>query len=108
MSAASRLTISGEIRDLNGQKIADNAADLWDGTLDTTINRNELNIDDPKNVWTGSESNGSTSTDHCNEWQSSDLSDYGRIGTPIDISPWITDTIAACDSSQGLYCINGQ
>lgn len=43
---------------LDGIKIADDNADLWDGSLDATLNVDELGNPSFANVWTGTRSDG--------------------------------------------------
>jgi hypothetical protein len=48
---------------LNDTKLADNNADLWDGTLDTGISVNQLGLGATGNrVWTGTNTDGTIST----------------------------------------------
>jgi hypothetical protein len=46
--------VSGPVYLLNGTKIADDFADMWDGDLDAPINRNQYNENWQAGVWTGS------------------------------------------------------
>ena len=43
---------------IDGNRVANNNADLWDGSLQHPINRNNLGISESSYVWTGSDSVG--------------------------------------------------
>lgn len=90
-----------------GTKIADNKADLLDGTLDTKINRDQSgsSIGGHQNVWTGTNSNGTLNANNCNNWQSSSSSVNGLGGdTDVTSSTWTAKQNNACNQNLKLYC----
>ena len=50
---------------LDGRRVANNAADLWDGSIASAINLNELGGITNRNVWTGSQANGTEGVAGC-------------------------------------------
>lgn len=60
--AAAYLNISGPVYTTSGKKIADNAADLWDGTVDDTIDSDHTGAGSGAYAVTGSDSSGNYSS----------------------------------------------
>ena len=46
---------------IDGNKVANNNADLWDGSIQTFINRTQIDTSKSTSVWTGTQVDGSTS-----------------------------------------------
>ena len=46
---------------IDGNKVANNNADLWDGSIQTYIDRTQIDIQVSSSVWTGTQADGSTS-----------------------------------------------
>jgi hypothetical protein len=44
---------------IDGNKVANNNADLWDGSIQTNINRTQTDASRSSEVWTGADTNGS-------------------------------------------------
>ena len=96
---------------LDGVKVADDNADLWDGSPDAPINVNELgNAHGPSTiVWTGTLTNGTAQMPFANQLGSSNALN----GYPGDFPPgteynWIQDySPAASDEPGSLYAISG-
>lgn len=68
VNAISHINVQGPVWLVNGTKIANNSADLWDGSLLSPLNRNELGLIYNGQVYTGTTSAG--------------LSDAGYLGNP--------------------------
>lgn len=100
--AKSRLRIISEIYTTNGDKIADGANDLWDGTLDNAISSSRTV------VWTGTEPDGTAADDNCGNW--SGTIDGAEMGvSDTNNNGWISFGVGLdCNLDQGLYCIDGQ
>jgi hypothetical protein len=99
---------------LNGVKIADNWADLTDGTLDALIyvpDTGSGGLSGPGNqTWTGTHANGQPAGVHCNNWTSESNAVTGTVGYhrhALDAdgswSNWQShDT--GCSADRLLYC----
>ncbi|MCC6600363.1 MAG: hypothetical protein IT223_06775 [Crocinitomicaceae bacterium] len=112
-SAASRLNhYSGEYRLLNGTKIADNWADLTDGSLDNKLNVTEYGLTLPGTVvvYTGTNTDGSADgTNNCSNWTSSSPNVWVRGGNgDVTNTEWTFWVFAGCEGAWGtgwkLYC----
>ena len=68
VDAITHIGVQGPVFLVNGTKIADNASDLWDGTLDAALNINELGLTENSLIYTGTKANG--------------LRDIGPLGRP--------------------------
>jgi hypothetical protein len=95
---------------VDGVTIADDWADLTDGTLDNPINKTELNAvpqGGQGRVWTNTEANGgqSFSFAECGNWESNG-SQTGRFGLHASTDPtWTALGFAqGCGFSAALYC----
>ena len=108
--AARFMTKTGPYILVNGTKVADDWADLTDGTLDAAINRTETNVTpmNPIQVWTNTNIDGTpSSTDkHCVDWGNSmggsNKGDFGE--RTVTDSNWTKKGNAACNSVYRLYC----
>jgi hypothetical protein len=86
-------------------KVADNLADLSDGTLDAAINRNEFGNAAPgtQYVWTGVLSNGTVAAETCSNWTST--AGLGRRGSVARTNAgWTQSGTANCNTLRSLYC----
>lgn len=113
LSAATRMThFDGEYRLINGTKIADNWADLVDGSIQHPINVTEYGLTIPGTipVYTGTNTNGSTdSPNTCSDWTSSSGTTWVRGGNGgVSNGEWTFWVFAGCDGNWGtgwkLYC----
>jgi cysteine-rich repeat protein len=101
----------------DGTKIADNWADLVDGTLDAALNRTEIGGPVPigtvpceggnfKTVWTGTSTSGGpvNVNQMCSNWTS--LVGWGHTGRAPDVNFSWTAWCAGdfCDAKSPLYC----
>ncbi len=106
--AATRLTISGKIYNMNLGKVADNAADLWDASFDTAVAYTEHGLA-PATIfpWTGSTSAGLKSASVCSDWASSSSAVSGTFGLGYTTNSGITQSTSTCDTTnRALYCIS--
>ena len=95
-----------------GTKVADNWADLIDGSLDAAINENASGTSQASgNVWTNVTTagarDGSTSNTHgCATWGTALNTRSGNIGTAGNTDNTWTDTggTSTCDIAAYLYC----
>jgi hypothetical protein len=85
--------------------IANDKADLLDGTIAIPISRSQTGA--PQNaspVWTGSQTNGALSS-NCNDWTSNMAVSTGVTGaSSITNSSWINAFSQSCNFTANLYC----
>lgn len=95
---------------VNGTQVADNWADLIDGSLDNPISINELGGAVTADVWTNVNANGSTkntgATGTCSDWAVGSGSWGGGYGVTSSTAGGWTNTgnTAGCDPVNRLYC----
>jgi hypothetical protein len=103
-SPAARFTqgSGGFFQRLDGTKIADDWADLTDGTLDAAI----VPGANPPAAWTGTAADGTPLGGTCSNWTSNSAAQNGRRGIPQQTdSQWsATGADLACNNSLALYC----
>jgi hypothetical protein len=98
---------------LDGRIVADNWADLTDGTLDASISLTEFGtpITGFAYVWTNTKKDGSVESvstiQNCNNWTSASSGNQGLIGRATEAtSYWTTGWgTSNCASTAHLYCI---
>jgi hypothetical protein len=104
-----------EYRLVTGTKIADNWADLVDGTLDAPIDRTEtgaLSVDTSSNcggssrtVRTGTTTAGVATNATCNNFTSGGGGQSGTIGrTTATDSNWTVCGAVNCNQANAIYC----
>ncbi len=74
-------------------------AGLWDGVLDNPINTS-LGMPLGSFWWSGSNTDGNTSINTCNEWNESDPALSGQAG-----GAGISDATMTCDNNLYLICV---
>jgi len=86
--------------------IADDVADLTDGSLDIAILRDENGVALPGNApWTGTDASGSARAETCLDWTSSSSGEYGWVGLETSAtSTWTELFIAGCNQLRRFYC----
>jgi hypothetical protein len=99
---------------VNGTKVADDWADLTDGSLDHAIDRDEFGNSVSGSVWTNTETNGMAHdyTRDCGPgsstsavWTSASGYESGRYGTATaSNSQWTMTNNTACSNNFRLYC----
>lgn len=89
-------------------KVADDTADLADGSVDTLINTTELGTAvTPFNkiVWTGIRAPNTIASETCNGWTTSVSTSTGRRGsTAKSNTQWVDAGTSTCNMSNGLFC----
>lgn len=90
-------------------KVADNWADLTDGTLDNAISLDEAGVSVSNTVWTNVDSGGAavdtTESGTCFSWATDDFNQSGYRGnTGKTGSGWTNDGTSNCSNSNVLYC----
>jgi hypothetical protein len=93
------------VRSTNNTLIANNWADLLDGTIATTLGVAGVYVNGPYDWWSGSLQDGSLDgVNHCASW--TNLGAPGRYGR-FDYSNnyWITVNVSGCSAPSNLLCI---
>jgi hypothetical protein len=91
---------------LDGTIVANNWADLVDGTLAHPIDMNELggNVG-AREAWTGATEQGIASGDNCNNWKSNQVAILGTNGvSSVTDYGWSDIWLQYCDRWVSLYC----
>lgn len=93
-------------RTLNDVDVTSDGSNLYGGGLDANIDRDELNGAVSATVWTGTDTDGTKTIDHCSEWGAD--SGNGTEGTNSNLVSWTNDaTPGDCSVAQRLYCFEG-
>lgn len=104
-----RISLSGSLYNLKGEVIATSNASLWDGGISHDIRTNEFGSDVGNvDIWTGSNSDGTRSSDTCSSWSSSSSNGAsGRYGdAQQNDADWVSDGSENCNNQNRLYCIS--
>ena len=94
---------------LDGLLVASNNADLWDGLISASINRNQLGLATSAAVWTGTHHTGVVSL---NPLGDSDVPPFSQFGATAAIGPsWVNFGSSNINDGVGdlapLYAISG-
>ncbi|PZP56060.1 MAG: hypothetical protein DI586_04885 [Micavibrio aeruginosavorus] len=90
---------------VDGTVLANNWADLTDGTLAAGVGKDQNNSNIYTGAWTNVASNGTAyGTNHCQNWTSSSASFSGRIGISGNLTNWTSDSDFACQNVARFYC----
>lgn len=120
IDAVDRMTISGPWKRLDAYTIANNLADLVDSTIDTSLHvfENGSYLQDANcdlsfgcRAWTGTASDGTASTQTCNDWTDLSGSFSGTNGSVADgplTAVWTEYAVTSCNSNQRLYCLSNR
>jgi hypothetical protein len=105
--ARDRIVLTGPVRNMLGEIVATDTADLWDGTILGTIDYDEngVELQIAALAWTGSAADG-TSASSCADWTSAESSDFGTQGdlTATD-DKWVANNDGRCNREHHLYCV---
>jgi hypothetical protein len=91
----------------NGTKVADNWADLVDGTLDAPINATETGaaLTGTNVVWTHVNASGEHNGNDCGNWTNAGSGSNADVGLASSAtSTWSSNGSAACNGLYRLYC----
>ena len=108
INAIRKVAINGRVYLTNDLKIANDRADLWDGTLTNSISADETGAGTVDlNVWTGTNGDGLQNANTCLSWTSALGTDNGRVGdSSRTTSLWTTSANRICILQSTLYCIS--
>lgn len=113
VNAKDRVKLFGRVLRVDGVLIANNAADLWDGAIASTLQVDEAGKPTVANVnqtmWTGSLPSGvlNNAANTCSDWTSTAGDSYIGLNYYSD-GFWMnyTTTIYGCTNSEALYCLS--
>jgi hypothetical protein len=104
-NAKNRLDIEAPIYNTQGELIATDAADLWDGAIDHAVKYNEFGVYDIQSyfdAWTGTYADGTWTGYSAGDWN--DLSMIADVGSIIaDNDLWIAFSGAPSSGKTQLY-----
>lgn len=104
MSARFRVNIDVPFYRIDGVKIADSHADLFDGSIQNPININQDGNLETGTAWTGSDGAGYYVSDNCHDWNWVAVSGYyGDISSTS--SSWLHDDKTECSDGKHFYCV---
>lgn len=114
-TAASRIAVSKNIFDLDGNYVANSSGDLWDSKIGGRgVRTDEYGTDIAgggwTSYWTGATGAGGLDSDNCQDWSyGADSAFSGSTGEAgkSDIY-WITFSGSGCNSTNQVLCIDGQ
>jgi hypothetical protein len=91
---------------VDGTMIANNWTDLLDGNLAHAIDLDENGSSVSGDVWTGTLSNGTSSSYNCSNWTSNVSDDEGNLGLSSAVNAaWTNVASLTCDNNTyHLYC----
>jgi hypothetical protein len=101
-------------RMVNNAKVADDWADLTDGTLDVNINKTELNgtplnstiscNNTTRQTWTGTNANGTAAANTCADFSTTNSTGAVGRNTITDATWSVCNAAAACTVTAPIYC----
>lgn len=108
--ARDRIYIGGTVKNLEGEVVADNAADLWKGSVQAPVRYIVYGSDNNVYSWTGTNEygakDGHPDTTYCQDW-SARSPDFVRAGNNIKSDgAWIGGRYIGCSARFPLYCIS--
>lgn len=113
VDARDRVTSNGPFRRLDHFVVANDEADLLDGSLDTTIHLDQhgVAVNGTPDIATGTAADGTASGADCNGWTSVSVGDDQTTGRPnfASLPDWTNRTAAgSCSGNVRLYCFSNQ
>jgi hypothetical protein len=92
---------------VDGVVVANNWADLTDGTLDATISVTEAGAAVGGDAWTNVQTDGDPNgASDCSNWGDDNFLNTGNVGNPgSTTSTWTANSFGTCNNSKRLYCV---
>jgi hypothetical protein len=99
-----RLTSDGPWQRIDGYEIADDKADLSDGSIFTglIVDESGQSLGIPGSVWTGDWS--SSPQPNCLDWTSGLVGQTGQVGSSLETTSWSNYFAFPCNQQLRLYC----
>lgn len=106
VDARDRIVVTGPIRNVMGELIAENHDDLWDGFIAAPVQYTEFGEQFLASPLTGTNTDGTAAADNCNDWTTAGGASgvVGDAGFASEI--WIDAGTGSCGQSYPFYCIS--
>ena len=90
--------------------VADDWSDFWDGSIDSAIDLTQTGSSmSSTNVWTGTDSSGVATANHCSSWTTTSGMVSASVGSPTATNgSWASTSTAMCNASRLVYCVSMQ
>ena len=107
VNARDRMEIIGPVYNRNGDLLATDSADFWDGSLIAPVTYNEFGTALVANTpfWTGSDFNGFCSSQNCLNW-SATTSQLSAVGFSSATNLWFNQAQLGCSQARRLLGIS--
>ncbi|MEZ6116209.1 MAG: PKD domain-containing protein [Pirellulaceae bacterium] len=107
VNARDRFSIIGPVYNTNGQLLAWNRNDFWDGQLEHAVqfDANGRAITGSTDVWTGTDAFGRSTQATANNWTTA-LSDASIGNATRSNADWLLSNVATAAAPGRLYCIS--
>jgi hypothetical protein len=90
---------------VDGERLGDSVADLFDGSIEVPLNIDESGAATGQRAWTGTVEDGSTHAALCSDWTTSGASPRGRAGAATRTDEhWASYYGYHCNETHSLYC----
>jgi hypothetical protein len=109
VQAKDRVMIKGNVYNTHDELIATTSFDLWDKFLHAKVAYDEKGVGPiPKDVWTGSNADGTRTTNTCANWTAflnTSSADFGSTNSTLEA--WFHgSSTKKCDQMAALYCLS--
>ena len=108
-NARDRINVEGQIFNTNGDLIALDGTDLWDGSIQNPVGFDETAtaITGDTKVWTGTNALAIWSGESCGYWDEGVFHSFGKVGQAVAAgSSWLSGHSQNCQLSARLYGIS--
>lgn len=106
-NARDSIVIDGPVLNMQGALVAEDAADLWDGSIQASFRLDEHGDPVGQRGWTGTTAAGLGSGSVCENWTAQTGGTKGTLGRSDGLGgDWVEHDLAACSQSFHLYCLD--
>lgn len=107
LDARDALDLQGPLLNMMGEVVANDDADLWDGSLGAAVSYDQNGNVGGTLVWTGTEPDGTASVDTCEGWTAPTGSVAGNAGDAQSATgTWTSTELFGCSKSAHFYCVS--
>jgi hypothetical protein len=105
-SAVDHVSLAGPLENMQGEVIAADESDLFDGSIAAVASYDENGTAIADDIWTGTSFDASPDLT-CVDWTSTDGNAKGTRGTAGDVNDdWVSAGFRFCNWSLHLYCVS--
>jgi len=110
-SAGTRINFissGNDVRNLNGDLIIAGSSGLFAAVnLSNAVSYDDTFAQTTARVWTGSNTDGTATANHCSQWGLSNSGDSGTYGSAGSlVTTWLSNATQTCDKEARLYCVS--